>query len=188
MWTHAKYKLILKRWVRIMLQSVNMRTLCVIKNINMSPSYAGESLGRKVPMESGGAAHYSLCFHFGCCSCATDKPWPESCLCVFILSSLLHVVWLWSKIIGLCSMYCLVSLDKRTSTWYGEGHLFQKDGVYRHLQMNFRKIHNADFISNSSAQHLKYHFYYTKCHFLSIYKSFFLFDRICHVAYRKWWM
>lgn len=46
-----------------------------------------------------------LRFRFGCCSRATDKPWPLSRLSVFILTFLLHVVWLWSKIIGLCSIY-----------------------------------------------------------------------------------
>lgn len=101
--THTKYKLILENGAPIMLQSVNFR---IIKNTNMLSSFAGESLSREVQMKSGGTDYYSLCFLFGCCSCATDKPWPESCLSVFILTFLLHVGWLWSKIIGLCSLYC----------------------------------------------------------------------------------
>lgn len=48
-------------------------TLCN-QNINMLSFIAGESLSRKVQMfKSGGTAYYSLFFHFGCCSCATDK-------------------------------------------------------------------------------------------------------------------
>lgn len=62
-------------------------------------------VSHQVDSNSGGATPLSLCFRFGCCSRATDKPWPLSRLSVFILTFLLHVVWLWSKIIGLCSIY-----------------------------------------------------------------------------------
>lgn len=187
MCTHAKYKLILERWVQIMLQSVNMRTFCVIKNINMLSFYAGESLSRKVPMKSGGAARYSLCFNFGCCSCATDKSWPESRLRVFILSFLLHVVWLWSKIIGLCSIYCLVSLDKRTSTWRGPS--FSKGWSLQASPDEFEKNTSCWFYFKllSEAPEVPFLLYKVSVIFCQ-FTGFCFFCRICHVAYREWWM
>lgn len=119
--------------------------------------FDGESLSWRVKMKSGGTA---LCFHFGA--------WPESRLSVFILT-FLHVAWLWSKIIGLCGIYCwkLLRLSWQINAPQPEeassGELWRK----------------TNFISNNFGLAAGSGF--------SVAQTFCL-TRISHVAYRKWWM